>query len=356
MGGGKTGEAAMKMKRIKESHVAEWLNALIKKYRVVAPTQIRDKDFAFQAVTSAGEVALEFINPLISPVKDFLFPEKEVMLRYRKNGKTWDVEENLAAPETVLFGLRSCDLAAMRFMDRFFLEGFKDTYYEAKRKNLITVVMSCGEPMETCFCVCADCGPSSKEGFDLQLTKLDGPYLVEIGSAKGEELVNVGGSYFSEAHAEDLAAKEKLIEETKNNKFKMPTTYFSKAVRHMTANDINEKVWNRLGSRCMACGSCSYVCPTCTCFTVTDEGDLNEGQRVRTWDSCMYGGFTREVSGHNPRAVQKERVKRRYYHKLSYHYLTKMGCHGCVGCGRCVVACLGGIDMPMVSKAARRNE
>jgi ferredoxin len=356
MDGGEIGEASMKIKLIKESHVSEWLNGIIKKHKVMAPTKIGKNDFAFKAVHSAGDVSLEFLNPIISPVKDYLFPEKEVMLSYRKNGNSWDVESNLVDQETVLFGLRSCDLAAMLFMDKFFLEGFKDTYYEVKRKNLITVALSCREPMETCFCVCADCGPSSKVGFDLQLTKLDGHYLVEIGSDRGEELVKLGSSFFSDASEKHLAEKEKIMEETKNNKFKMPTTYFSKAVRHVTANDIDENVWNKLGSRCMSCGSCSYVCPTCTCFTVYDEGDLTEGKRVRTWDSCMYGGFTREVSGHNPRAVQKERVKRRYYHKLSYYYLTKMGCHGCVGCGRCVISCLGGIDMPMVSKAARRNE
>jgi ferredoxin len=342
----------MKAKLIKNLH--GWINELIRRYRVIAPKKLGEKDFVFEHVKSSSDVALEYLNPLISPVKEILFPPREVLLKYKKKGNTWEVNTKVPEEKTVLFGIRSCDIAAMQFMDKFFLEGFKDNYYEARRKNLYTVSITCTDPAETCFCICADCGPSRESGFDLQLTKINEEYLVETGSAKGEELLVSGSFFFSDAEEKHIEETKKIIEKAKEN-FKMPTTYFSKAIRHVTANEIDEKTLKMLGDKCIACGSCSYVCPTCSCFNVTDEGDINEGERVRTWDSCMYAGFTREVSGHNPRPVQKERVKRRYYHKLSYYYVRKMGSHGCVGCGRCVLACLGGIDMSEVSKAVRRK-
>ena len=346
----------MKVKIINKEDVTRWIDKIAEKYNVLGPVKIKSGDYEFKKIKSGNEISLDYINPVISPVKQFLFPSKEVMMKYEKKGKSVDAKvEQQVTEKTVLFGIRTCDLSAMLFLDKFFLDGFKDTFYELRRNSLITVNLVCTEPFESCFCVCADAGPDRKEGFDVQLTKINGSYVAEIGSEKGEEIVKIGGSLFKDASQEDIDKKEKIVKDTKENKFKMPTSYFSKAIRHVTANDIDEKTWDQLASRCVGCGSCSYVCPTCTCFNVLDIGTTNKGERVRTWDSCMYSGFTREVSGHNPRPVFKDRVKRRYYHKLSYYYMKKMGQHGCVGCGRCVIACIGGIDMPMVSKFIRRQ-
>ncbi len=345
-----------KIKLIDKGKLSAWIEGIIKKYRVFAPQKIGENEYIFKDLVSPDKISLDYINPVISPIKDLLFPMNEKLIDYKKKENGWETKTEEIKEKTVLFGMRSCDLSALIFMDKFFLEGFKDNYYAARRENLFTVNVSCLNPAEYCFCVCADAGPSKDDGFDVQLTDIGGKYLVEIGSGKGEELVNIDSSLFTEASPDDLKKKHDLILEIRNNKFKLPTTYFSKAIRHVTADDISEKEWNKLGARCIACGSCSYICPTCTCFNVIDiEKKPGEGSRYRTWDSCMYGGFTREVSGHNPRPTQKERVKRRYYHKLSYYYLRKMGTHGCVGCGRCVISCLGSIDMFDVSKDIRRN-
>jgi len=354
MDNSKTGEEQMN-KLIKKENIKLWLNEIIKKYKVIAPYKLETGDFGFKPISNADEITLDYINPVISPVKQILFPAREVMLHYKKKGDSWEVELPKETDEkVVLFGIRSCDLSAMLFLDKFFMEGFVDNYYKSRRDNLITVNITCTEPADWCFCVCADCGPSKEEGFDLQLTEINDNYLVEIGSPAGKELVNI--DYFKEAEESNLKEKERLVEETKNNKFKMPTTYFSKAIQNITANSIDKELWDKLGGRCLGCGSCSFVCPTCSCFNVIDEGEDSKGKRVRSWDSCMYCGFTRETSGYNPRKAPGDRVKRRYYHKLSYYYLTKMGSCGCVGCGRCIVSCLGGIDMPMVVKAVRRGK
>jgi ferredoxin len=358
MDGGQNGEGKMnKAKIIKQDELYSWLEAIIKKYRTIAPQKVAENEYVFKTLSAAQNIALDYINPIISPIKELLFPAQEAIIEYERKERSWETKTEKPPEKTVLFGLRSCDLSALQFMDKFFLTGFKDNFYAAKRDNLILVNFTCSTPVDSCFCVCADAGPAKQEGYDLQITKLSTAYLVEIGSDKGEELISLAASGFADAQEKDVLEKAALIEETKNNKFKLPTTYFAKAIRHVTTDDVNEKLWDKLGARCIACGTCSFVCPTCTCFNVNDEQKSpDKGARWRTWDSCMYSGFTREVSGHNPRALQKERVKRRYYHKLSYHYMTQMGTHGCVGCGRCIISCLGGIDMFMVSKEVRRNK
>jgi hypothetical protein len=149
--------------------------------------------------------------------------------------------------------------------------------------------------------------------------------------------------------------KQEIVESTKN-KFKAARAYFSKTIRKLTEGKVDKNIWEELGQRCFSCGGCSYVCPTCSCFDVMDLPKSNdEYNRVRTWDSCMFAGFTKEASGHNPRLEKKDRVYRRYYHKLSYQYVEKNETHGCVGCGRCIVTCLGHIDMPIVVEKIRRS-
>jgi ferredoxin len=345
----------MTSKIILEKDIGIWIDAIIKTFECIAPQKIGEKEYAFLPLKTSGDISLDFINPIVSPAKEFLLPCKETVINYSKKNGSFHAESAHRLLKTVIFGIRSCDLSAVEFTDRFFLDGFKDSIYSDKRENLYLVSLVCNTPFDSCFCVCADCGPAKETGFDIQLTKLNGEYLVEVGTKKGEELINLAAAYFKNAEDKHTAKKELIVKNAKES-FKLPTTYFSKAIQHVTAGDVDEKAWERLASRCLTCGSCSFVCPTCTCFNVTDEVCTDEkGERCRSWDSCMYAGFAREVSGHNPRKLRKERVKRRFYHKLSYYYVKKMGQHGCVGCGRCVTACMGGIDMPAVCLAARRE-
>jgi ferredoxin len=246
-------------------------------------------------------------------------------------------------------------MSSILFLDRFFSRDVEDIYYLKKRENTTLISLGCHEPRESCFCICSDCGPFLTHGFDLQLVDLEDKYFVEIGTPKGEKIIGNNKDVFPDVSVEDVRRKQEIVESAKK-KFKSARAYFSKTIRKLAEGKIDQAVWEELGQRCFSCGGCSYVCPTCSCFDVVDLPKPNdEHERLRSWDSCLFAGFTKEASGHNPRLEKKERVYRRYYHKLSYDYVEKNEAHGCVGCGRCLVACLGDINMPVVVEKIRRS-
>jgi ferredoxin len=120
-------------------------------------------------------------------------------------------------------------------------------------------------------------------------------------------------------------------------------------MKRISLNRVPQEFWERCAADCQGCGGCCFVCPTCSCFSISDKADGKELFRRERWrDSCLYEGFTREASGHNPRAQKAGRLKRRIFHKLSYQYVERMGRHSCVGCGRCVDACMAKLGIPDV--------
>ena len=139
--------------------------------------------------------------------------------------------------------------------------------------------------------------------------------------------------------------------------FQEPVSFFAKAMRRMDQGRVDKQFWEKVGRNCIGCGGCIYVCPMCSCFDVDDVmTSETEGARIRLWDTCDFAGFTREVSGHNPRPSRADRRKRWFYHKISMDYLEKNPVIGCVGCGRCVIACPGGVDMATVVRWMRKVE
>jgi len=338
------------------------INTLVEKcmngFEVIAPIKTRYGDIIFNSVTSPSEIVFGqgYQNSIIPP-KEFFFPQEETMFTYRRSEDGYTFEPSrLATQKRILMGIRSCDVSSILFLDRFFTSDTEDPYYLKKRENTTIFSFGCLEPQESCFCICTDCGPYLTQGFDLQFIDLEDRYLIEIGTPKGEKIIKDNKNIFKDVSVAEVKKKQEIVESTKN-KFKTARAYFSKAIRRLSEEIVDKKVWNELSQKCFSCGGCSYVCPTCSCFDVMDTLKSNdEYDRIRTWDSCMFAGFTSEASGHNPRLEKRDRVFRRYFHKLSYKYIEKNGTHGCVGCGRCIVTCLGNINMPVAVEKIRRGE
>lgn len=337
--------------------VNKLIERCLKSAHVIAPIKTTYGDIIFTPAASASEIALDqgFENSILPP-KNLFLPQEETMLTYRRHKDGYILEPSLLdEQESILFGVRSCDVSAILFLDRFFASNFKDIYYLKRRKNTTLISVGCNDPQDTCFCICSDCGPFLTYGFDMQLIDLGDRYFVETGTPKGEKVIKDNKNIFKDISVADEKVKREVIEITKN-KFKSARAYFSKTIRKLTEGKVDKNIWEELGQRCFSCGGCSYVCPTCSCFDVMDLPNSNdEYERVRSWDSCLFGGFTKEASGHNPRLEKKERVFRRYYHKLSYYCVEKNEAHGCVGCGRCIATCLGHINMPVVVEKIRRS-
>jgi sulfhydrogenase subunit beta (sulfur reductase) len=322
-------------------------------YDIIGPKKMPDGEVTFDEISSTDEITFEYVNEY-EPLKRFLTPTREKLFQFsgQKNNL------NLTPPKDInpfiLFGVRSCDVQGFAHQDGFFSGAYEDNYYWARRNKMVVISMACNEPLDTCFCICCNGGPWLDSGFDLQLTDFGDRFLVDVGTQKGIDILSKTTTNKATAKDEDLrrqlmqACDEKMV----------PVAYLAKAIIQISNNRVKEELWEQFGAECFSCGGCTHVCPLCTCYDVQDSmTDENNGVRFRFWDSCQYCGFTHEASGHNPRGQTKERVKRRFYHKLSYAYINQDGHPGCVGCGRCITVCeaFGLLDMAAVVKRIRHD-
>jgi sulfhydrogenase subunit beta (sulfur reductase) len=329
---------------IKKEAVLPLLRKLKKSYGLMAPVKTSFGDITFGSINEVEEVALDAGQPAIS-AKNAFFPQDEPMFTFSSTDHN-SIKEVTDPGLTVYFGVTACDLKAITLVDKFFSDfDLPDLYYLNKRNNAILVTISCNKPEEACFCTSTNSGPVAADGFDLQLTDLGNRYYVAVGSEKGQDLINKFSMYYTPAAAADQEELYNHIAEiTAKLGSKIDMGKASKAVK-----EIDKSFWEDLSELCLTCGGCSYVCPTCTCYNVVDRMNpkTSEGTRNRTWDSCVFEGFTRMAGRHNMINSKAERVKRRFTHKLAYHK-ERYGEIACVGCGRCTVTCLGGINMAKV--------
>lgn len=330
----------MKTKIIKKQNIKDLLQAAAQDWEVYAPQKNSGGDVWFAKLDNTpGEIVLDEVDTVIPP-KDIFFPQLESLFEF-SDGK---IRETAESSPKLIFGIRSCDLAGLLFADDFYRRNFEDRYYLSRIARRLIVSIGCAKPPRpSCFCASAKTGPFAEKGYDLQLAETQDGYLIETGSKKGEEFVASYAKFFSEASP----AVNSLIPQIKSKAAKAVELKvdFQKALDLMAQKDfVPEENYKRIGERCIYCGACLYVCPTCTCFNVFDNVKEKAGERLRNWDACVFEGYTRETSGHNPRKEKWQRTSRRYEHKLKYDYQTT-GKSGCIGCGRCLSSCPVGIGI-----------
>ncbi len=260
--------------------------------------------------------------------------------------------EDEQPPRYVFFGMRPCELHAVQVQDRVFLgEPYADPVYRNRRANIFTVVVNCVEPGPTCFCASLKTGPAADAGYDLLLTELldsrGHRFLLRAGSAPGEQVVQALD--LPPAPTEDLALEARLLEQATQ-----------RMGRYLDTSDLKERLyarlepddWEEVAQRCLACGNCTLVCPTCFCTTVEDVTDLsgNEAARRRVWDSCFNLAFS-YIHGGSVRQSTAARYRQWITHKLAT-WQDQFGVIGCVGCGRCITWCPVGIDITVEARKA----
>lgn len=330
----------MEKRLIKKNALAGIAGKMAEELTVWAPVKKED-NVIFAPLAKDAEPFFAYLNSKNAP-KQIFFPHTETMMKYTRTpkGMVFSAEENKAG-RAVLFGVRPCDAHSFVLLDMLFdQEKYKDQYYIDKRNNTTVITLACVQPpYATCFCTSVDGEPVSSVGADILLTDVGDDYLVEFITAKGENLAK----YFGESKA-DAAVDARKAEIAAKAKAAIKSKIPAHEVKPILDNNFEHPFWATIHGKCLACGTCTYMCPTCHCFDISDEAKGSDGVRLRSWDSCMFPLFTKETSGHNPRPSQKERWRQRVMHKFKY-YVDNFEAIACVGCGRCVMSCPVNIDI-----------
>ena len=343
-------------------------------YRVLGPV-VRDGAVVFDEVRKAGELAAGWrdvqgpgsyrlektdsgrvFDVVNGPgaLKSHVFAPREPLIQvdFEKVGGSFRARATLPeAPRLAVLGVRACDLAALAVQDRIFLhDRYPDPWYASRRAGLLLVAVSCTRSAPTCFCTSMGTGPEARSGFDLALTELDAGFVARSGSRAGAEIL--------EALALPPAPEAHLAQERRDLDAcaaGMERRLDTRGIRDLLYENLEHPRWDDVAERCLSCGNCTQVCPTCFCHDERDEPALDGSGslRVRTWDSC----FNREhaqIYGLNHRPAIRHRYRQWLVHKLA-SWIDQFDTSGCVGCGRCITWCPVGIDLTEEVAAIRED-
>jgi ferredoxin len=342
-------------------------------YRVIGPT-VRDGAVVYEELESAADLPIGWgdaqeagtyrlvaredearFGYAVGPHswKQFLQPPHVRLWRAKRNGEDVDPAEEPPPDQPYAFlGVRGCDRHAIAIQDRVLMQGgFGDRDYAARREGAFVVAVDCSDPAGTCFCVSMGTGPGIEEDFDLALAELFEPehrFLVRVGSDRGAEVL-ADIPHVAADEAEHVARAE-IVERSAGRMGRELETH---GLRELLQDTLEHPRWDDVAERCLTCGNCTMVCPTCFCTTVEDVTDLTgEGaERWRTWDTCFSLDHS-YVHGGSVRATGRSRYRQWMTHKLGTWW-DQFGTSGCVGCGRCIAWCPVGIDITEEAAALR---
>ena len=339
------------MKKLALSDLNSLYSAINEKMKLYAPIDIN-------GAVNYGEWDKDSVVNLnkmtIKSAKDAFFPQCEDLSNFKKDGKHIIVEQGeLVKEDFVIFGVRACDVRAFHILDTVFLEGFLDTFYEARRKHGIVISLSCTKPEESCFCTTFGIDPAEPKG-DVESYICGEDIYFNAVTEKGNAFMTQFDSLFKNCDDKAVESSKKKTREVIN---KLPLSGLSTEAFGGDKLDalFNRPEWQALSESCLGCGTCTYVCPTCQCYDVRDYKTNSGIKRFRCWDSCMRKDFTMMAHGTN-RPSHMQRFRQRFMHKLVYHPANHNGEFSCVGCGRCVAKCPVSMNIVKVIKTLGGNK
>ena len=357
--------------------LAQLIQALREEYRLVGPTA-RDGAIVYDDIASISDLPVGWTDEqegghyrlkrrgdealfgyVVGPqgIKQFLHPPVQPMWQARKENGTLRFEAPPAPDRPFAFlGARPCDIRAMAVQDRVFEQGaYTDTAYQARRKDAFVVAVNCAQAASTCFCTSMGSGPKAEEGFDLALTELDPEgdhrFLLETGSDRGRALMDrlpAESAREDDRRAADATSAQTAASITR----KMP----AESVRDLLARNMDHPRWDDVAERCLTCGNCTMVCPTCFCTQIDEDTQFADdtASRTRQWTSCFGLDFS-YIHGGSVRHSASSRYRQWMTHKLSAWH-DQFDESGCVGCGRCITWCPVGIDITEEVAAIQDSE
>lgn len=310
---------------ITREQLEQLIDVKIAEGKTVVGASAAGKRFFFRSLKESRAFVLDDTVMPVNSIKEFFFPRHEILCRYRYEGKELILEDVPDfVQEQIILGARPCDAASLPILDKVFAWDYQDRFYQQRREKTTVVTLACRKPDENCFCTSVGLAPDTVNGADALLLELgDGTFEVRIFTEKGKILF-----------------ADKTAESTLNGQTASPppVCFDAEKVRKYLTEHFDDPIYEEAASTCVGCGACTYLCPTCHCFDIVDEGGPAKGSRVKNWDTCQFALFTLHASGHNPRSNQAVRQRNRVQHKFAI-YPNKFGAVLCTGCGNCTRDC-----------------
>jgi sulfhydrogenase subunit beta (sulfur reductase) len=333
----------MANKKVSKKDIAKLLGQWRQQFAVLVPS--KESGVAQMAEWDGKDTSfLDWYRNTVIPPKASLLPPMEEMFRFQKDKEGYHIEPPPSDEhKQLIFGIRPCDAKAMAILDMTFKQAYEDPYYLSKRNNTVLVGLGCTNPCDSCFCTSMGTSPTDSTDVDLMLTDIGDEFLIEEVTDKGKELT-AKTSGLKEATKGD-EAKAKKAKETSYSKVtrKLDT---ENIVDRLLASFDDEDYWERVAAKCISCGICTLLCPTCYCFDINDEIVRQEGTRFRSWDSCGFPVYTK-MPMENPRLEKWRRVRQKVCHKFEFYPMT-FNVIACTGCGRCIRLCPVNWDITQV--------
>ena len=285
-------------------------------------------------------------------LKTFLFPTKERVAVYPSEGYDWAAGAGVAET-TVVAGVRACDIEAMKILDSVFVqEDWVDPFYQARREATTVVAVDCVEPSAACFCTLVGGKPYVEEGADVVLTPIADGYVADALTDKGKEMMVASVGLLREATEAEMTARQEARSAAADRLAEINAAFGPpNAFAQPVDVDLDSDHWRERAGECVECGSCTAICPTCHCFQLYDQAsDSEEGpfERMKTWDSCILSSYSKMAGAGGMKASPRPELRHRFANRLVHKFTwfpANMGRLACVGCGRCIEACLGKRDL-----------
>ncbi|MHC4130949.1 MAG: 4Fe-4S dicluster domain-containing protein [Planctomycetota bacterium] len=332
------------------SNLKNLLDAVVQDMELYVPRKVADHYvFTTYKPPFSTDIQLNNIRTCDS-VKEFLFPVRESAAVYPEPQDVQNTEP------FAVFGFKECDIRSIEILDKVFIEDdFVDPLYTSKRDKMFIIASDCTETGETCFCNIFGLNGHAQTGFDLNVAKIKDGFIIEAGSEKGKKFLSKHSTLFADTPKAAIEERDRNREKIKDQLEQSNSDLkFDTSIKEIVEEIEDAEVFDKTAETCIECQACTRVCPTCHCFYLYDTSKSDYFTKMKMWDSCMRTAYAAVAGGDNPRKVLGDRMHHRMLHKFVY-FLERYGLDMCVGCGRCVDADAGGMDIRNLFKQLDEN-
>ena len=340
------------MTYLSQANLFSWLDSLKNNYEVYVPFKKGPFRFYQRYISPDKNIVIGEVRAT-EPLKGFFTPVKEKVAELFNPEPIRKKKKPMA-----IVGVKACDLKGFLVQDQVFCKGCQDPFYASARENNLIISADCTQVIDTCFCLALGVSPFPESHFDINLSEVTGGFIVEVGSAKGQQVFDNDKALFQETDPSLITEKNqgrtKMVDKVQQNIAQQRVPHQNQ-LQGKIAQNYDSPIWEAEAQSCTECGACTTICPTCHCFMLTDEKEEDKLVRYRQWDSCMLKDYARVAGGGNPRPQLWMRLRNRFEKKFDF-FPKVANLHACTGCGRCITACPANIDIRRVLKRLVHDE